>query len=51
MHIWDAFPCDHYLSLVPWARLDLESDTPRPDPFFLPVWLPRSWPVSMRRIT
>ena len=35
MQIWDSFPCDHYLSLVPWASLDLESDTPRPAPFFL----------------
>src|SRR2546421_2402747 len=25
MHIWDAFPYDHYLSLVPWARLELET--------------------------
>src|SRR5437773_1679044 len=26
MQIWDVFPCDHYLNLVPWARLDLESE-------------------------
>src|SRR5256712_4662532 len=51
MHIWDALPCDDYLSLVPWARLDLESDTARPDPVFLPVWLPRPGPDSTRRIT
>src|SRR2546428_3144629 len=25
MQIWDAFPFDRYLSLVPWASLDLES--------------------------
>src|SRR2546422_6741229 len=38
MHIWDAFPCDHYLSLVPWASLELESgDTPRPFPFIAGV--------------
>jgi hypothetical protein len=38
MHIWDAFPCDQYLSLVPWARLDLESGgTPRPFRFIAGV--------------
>ncbi len=36
MQIWDAFPCDQYLSLVPWARLELESrDTPLPVPFLI----------------
>ena len=25
MDIWDYFPPDHYLSLVPWASLELES--------------------------
>ena len=36
MYIWDSFPCDHYLSLVPWTRLDLESEgTPRPVPFII----------------
>src|SRR2546425_1037930 len=34
MHIWDAFPCDQYLSLVPWARLELESEG-TPGPFHL----------------
>src|SRR5713101_3660501 len=29
MQIWDAFPCDQYLSLVPWARLDLEIGSTR----------------------
>src|SRR2546428_13514813 len=38
MHIWDSFPCDHYLSLVPWASLELESGgTPRPFPFIAGV--------------
>src|SRR5437899_3425495 len=38
MQIWDSFPCDHYLSLVPWASLELESgDTPRPFPFIAGV--------------
>jgi L-ascorbate metabolism protein UlaG (beta-lactamase superfamily) len=33
MQIWDAFPCDQYLSLVPWARLELETgDSPPPFP-------------------
>src|SRR5437867_776871 len=32
MQIWDSFPCDQYLSLVPWTRLALESGgTPRSD--------------------
>src|SRR5712691_1356840 len=31
MQIWDAFPSDQYLSLVPWARLVLErGGAPRP---------------------
>jgi len=31
MQILDAFPCDHYLSLVPWARLNLRHpDFPPP---------------------
>ena len=31
MQIWDSFPCDQYLSLVPWTRLELErGGTPRP---------------------
>src|SRR2546425_2473835 len=34
MHIWDACPCDQYLSLVPWARLELESEG-TPGPFHL----------------
>jgi hypothetical protein len=38
MQIWDAFPCEQYLSLVPWARLDLEfGGTPRPVPFIAGV--------------
>src|SRR2546430_2333045 len=38
MQIWDAFPCDQYLSLVPWARLELESGgTPRPFPLIAGV--------------
>ena len=31
MHIWDAFPSDQYLSLAPWASVELErGGTPRP---------------------
>ncbi len=38
MQIWDAFPCEQYLSLVPWASLELESGgTPRPYPFIAGV--------------
>lgn len=38
MQIWDAFPCDQYLSLVPWARLELKTGaTPRPFPFLAGV--------------
>src|SRR5439155_21295310 len=38
LQIWDAFPCDHYLSLVPWAGLGLESEgTPRPFPLIAGV--------------
>jgi len=38
MQIWDAFPYEQYLSLVPWARLELESGgTPRPFPFIAGV--------------
>ena len=34
MQIWDAFPFDQYLSLVPWAGLEFEvASTPRPTPF------------------
>src|SRR2546425_9800066 len=34
MQIWDAFPFDQYLSLVPWAKLELKiGDTPGPFPF------------------
>jgi len=38
MHIWDSFPSDQYLSLVPWARLKLEpGGTPRLFPFIAGV--------------
>src|SRR5712692_7160237 len=34
MQIWDAFPFDQYLSLVPWAGLEFEvASTPRPTLF------------------
>ncbi len=38
MQIWDDFRSDHYLSLVPWASLELETvGTPRPVPFLAGV--------------
>src|SRR5256885_7336559 len=38
MQIWDAFPSDHYVSLVPWASLELErGGAPRPFPFIAGV--------------